>query len=189
MSLDDARIRLLREIGGESNDPEAHAHLSDCATCATTGATRSASGGSQAAPSRPVRPAQPPPIRTASPCDPDRRRRGRGAHRRIGARRLVRLARAGLNADQDRAAEAEELLDPEFRKQILRTAVQEKERLAEDEKKLAEAEAGYVKAKAMVEAKQTKEAAELTESSAPSIWSPFMPSIRRIRNSGPGSSI
>ncbi|HVE40592.1 MAG TPA: hypothetical protein VNM14_11925 [Planctomycetota bacterium] len=163
MTCDDARTQTLREIGGDGDpDRDARAHLSGCALCADyrRDAERvwTLSG------------------RATETC-PRRRsifeaRASRRAPSSIAAAAAALIAAASLTtwalwpartptiARQDPDANAEDLLrkDPELRKQVLRTAVQEKERLAEFEKKLAGTENGFTEAKALLDAGKTADA-------------------------------
>jgi len=157
MTCDDARTQTLREIGGDGDpDRDARAHLAGCAPCADYRREAErvwtlSGGATEPCPRR----------RSVFEAGPSRR-----APSSIAAAAAALLVAASLTtwalwphrdprtARQDPDANAEELLrnDPELRKQVLRTAVQEKERLAEFEKKLKEAEQGFTEAKALMDA-------------------------------------
>ncbi|HEV3027768.1 MAG TPA: hypothetical protein VG457_09360, partial [Planctomycetota bacterium] len=169
MTCDDSRIHLLREIGGDADSEDAadaREHRSTCPACA--GDRRDAHALWRLA------------GRAVETCPPRRSPlavSGRGktpsafaavaASLIVAASLLAWWARPGPGGmpGQDSDANAEELLrkDPELRKQVLRTAVQEKERLAEFEKKVSEAEKGFAEAKTLLDAKKFKETAERAE--------------------------
>ena len=158
MTCDDARTHALREIGNDGDDPDARAHLAACADC--NDYRRDAQRLWTLA------------GRATETCPPRRSRASAGlaaaAAALIVAASVVAWAvrPAAPTLGQDPDAKAEELLknDPEFRKQVLRTAVEEKARLADFEKKLKEAETGFAEAKALYDAKKLKDVAAKTES-------------------------
>jgi hypothetical protein len=170
MTCDDARVQLLREFGNDG-EPEqavgAQEHVSTCAPCAEYRRDaelvwQAAERGTESCPRR-------------SDLLGGRRGSGRAGMAAAAAALIAAAslaawaawpARRGTVARQDRDADAEELLrkDPEFRKQVLRAALQEKERLVEFEKKLAKAEEGLAEAKKLLADKQAQAAAELAES-------------------------
>ncbi len=165
MSCDEAQTLLLRDLGGDAADPDARAHLSACAPCDEyrRDAERLWQMTGRVVETCPIRRnllhARPP--RRSTPIT------AAAALALIAGSAIVAWAvwpAPSATPAQDRSAEAEELLkkDPELRKQVLRTAVEEKERLAEFEKKIIVAEADYAKANTLYLAKQFKESAELT---------------------------
>src|SRR5436190_2629343 len=168
MTCDDACTHVLREIGGESDpDADVRRHLSDCAPCA--GYRREAervwdfSGRAvESCPRRQNILESGRPRHVPSPL-------AAAAAALVAAASLLAWAPwpagSGTTARQEPDANAEELLrkDPELRKQVLRTAVQEKERLAEFEKKLAEAEKAFNDTTPLYEAGKVQEASERAE--------------------------
>jgi hypothetical protein len=158
MTCDDARTHALREIGHDGDNPDARAHLATCPDCSDY--RRDAQRLWTLA------------GRAVESCPPRRPRASAGlaaaAAALIVAASVVAWAvrPAAPTPAQDPDAKAEELLknDPEFRKQVLRTAVEEKARLADFEKKLKEAETGFAEAKALYDAKKLKDVAAKTES-------------------------
>jgi len=163
MTCDEARTQTLRGIGGDGEpDRDAHVHLSACTPCSDYRREAEriwtlSGGATEACPRRrsvfePGRPGGTPSSIAAA-----------AAALLVAASLLVwaaRPCRHDTTARQDPDSNAEELLrkDPELRKQVLRTAVQEKERLAGFEKKLTEAEQGFTEAKALMDAGKTEDA-------------------------------
>jgi hypothetical protein len=165
MTCDDIRVRLLREIGGEGDGSETLAHLSTCTPCADyrRDAERVWQRTGRAVERCPSR---------RSPLELSRRQpfavAAVAASLIAAASLLAWSARPSpeRHLAQDPDAKAEETLkkDPELWKQVLRSALQEKERVAEFEKKLSEAEKGLAEIKALAGAGKIKESVERGES-------------------------
>jgi hypothetical protein len=165
MICEEARMQLLREIGGETQDAEARDHLAGCATCSDY--------------RRDAQRVWDQTGRAVETC-PRRRnvfQRNRRAPSALFAGAAAILAAVSVVAwavrpnlrttpAQDPDAKGEELLqkDPEFRKQVVRAAVEEKERLEQFEKKLAEADRAYAEANALLKIDKIKDACERAES-------------------------
>jgi hypothetical protein len=168
MTCDETCTHVLREIGGEGDlHAEARAHLSRCAPCSeyrreAERVWQVSGRATETCPPRRNLLAPGRPGRATSPV-------AAAAAALIVAASLVawalRPAGQATTARQEPDANAEELLrkDPELRKQVLRTAVQEKERLVEFEKKLAEAEKGFEDAKALNAAGKVGDAVKRAE--------------------------
>ncbi len=160
MICDDARVQLLREIGGDGDSADARTHASECPSC--TDYLRDAEAIWRAS-GRAVEPCP----RRDSLLGGARPRRAPALAAAVLIAATVLVAWANWRSlrrtpAQDPDANAEELLkkDPEPKKQVLRTALEEKARLAEFEKKVAEAEKGFAEAKALYDAGKIKEAAD-----------------------------